>query len=90
MSDLSFLIENQNEVEIDESFLEKCQQQPGSSEAKAGPSGLTKVGSAREVKLNRNKNLISTKKKVGSPRSFNLPSREGEESEGLAKLAMRV
>jgi hypothetical protein len=25
MSDLSFLIENQNEVEIDESFLEKCQ-----------------------------------------------------------------
>jgi hypothetical protein len=36
------------------------------------------VVSAREIKLNRNKNLIATKKKVGSPRSFNIPNREGE------------
>lgn len=46
--------------------------------------------SSRDIKLNRNKNLISTKKKVGSPRSFNLPSREGEESENIAKLGIRV
>jgi hypothetical protein len=43
------------------------------------PSSISKVVSSRDIKLNRNKNLITTKKKVGSPRSFNLPSR-GEES----------
>jgi hypothetical protein len=78
MSDLSFLIENQNEVQIDESFLEKCQNN-SPSEGKGLPSTLSKVIIARDIKLNRNKNLIATKKKVGSPRSFNHPTRtDGE------------
>jgi hypothetical protein len=76
-------------VEIDESFLEKCQQQSG-GESKLAPPAPSKVSSSRDIKLGRNKNLISTKKKTGSPRSFNLANREGEDSENLAKLAMRV
>ncbi len=56
----------------------------------AAPATVSKVTSSRDIKLNRNKNLISTKKKAGSPRSFNLASREGEESENLSKLSMRV
>lgn len=73
MSDLSFLIENQNEVEIDESFLEKCQR--NEEESKPLPSNVSKIVSSKEIKLNRNKNLIATKKKVGSPRSYNIPHR---------------
>lgn len=89
MSDLSFLIENQNEVEIDQSFLLKCQES-NTTESKVSPGSLTKIVSSRELKLNRNKNLISTKKKAGSPRSFNMTQHEEGEGEAISKLNMRI
>lgn len=53
---------------------------------------MSKVVSSKEIKLNRNKNLIATKKKVGSPRSYNLPSKAETETDNtsLAKLSIRV
>lgn len=91
MSDLSFLIENQNEVQIDTQLIEKYQQK-NEVLNKPKPSTLVENISSKDLKLNRHKNLIAAKKKLGSPRSFNLANtnQTEEENEQLAKLSMRV
>jgi hypothetical protein len=91
MSDLSFLIENQNEVQIDTELIEKYQQKKEIPN-KCKPSTLPESISSKDLKLNRHKNLITAKKKLGSPRSFNLPNsnQTEEENEQLSKLTMRV
>ena len=77
-------------MQIDESFLEKCQR--NEEEPKQLPSNLSKVVSSKEIKLNRHKNLITTKKKAGSPRSYNIPNSSESETENsnLAKLSIRA
>lgn len=71
MSELSFLIENQNSVIVDESYLEKCKKDEPEPRDKESTSttGPTRVLSSKEIKINRN--FLVNRKKHTSPRSIN-------------------
>lgn len=71
MSDLSILIESQNEVPIDEDYLEECRQTSLSQQRRV-PT-ISRVASFKELRLNRNKNLVAAKKKTNSPLSSDSP-----------------
>jgi hypothetical protein len=92
MSELSFLIENQNEVVVDESYLEK-KKNDKEKESVVAPS-VNRVLSSRELKINRN--YIANRKKHTSPRSINfnstsnLQTESSTESEELYKISLRL
>ena len=62
-SDLSFLIQNENEVQVDESFLEKYQNQP-TKLSKVNPKPINENETPKkEIKLKKKMTEIETSKK---------------------------
>jgi hypothetical protein len=88
MSDLSILIESQNEVPIDEDYLEECRQTSLSQQRR--PPAISRAASFKELRLNRNKNLVAAKRKTNSPLSSDSPPVPVDSKLLLARVEERV
>lgn len=64
MSDLSFLIQTQNQVQIDKGYLEQCQQDNRQQMEKQAVSGLSKLLASREIRLQKAKTQLQPKMKT--------------------------